>query len=319
MSPSSDKTMNADKVLQVVPKEFYDAYAKYTELSLDGPVSAGKKILYEYMVAETLEEVIAKLTVKLTGPTQVVDLNEAIPRYMIVFGFSAAGDPSAVMQTEVSKVIQASIHMTDCLIFDEEDNDAMSMDVPFLSVWIGSEVLHIVVCSTTLLTTSQVDVHSMLYLPPLRSLFKKPKFDSAPSMHISILYPKSRGSENLFSEWMGITKLLDPVMKPLDADEVDYNGGVCGLGHRVVEDVMKPTMKKKRVLVVNVWGGGNITEVTLVSLNLPLLCTPIGWQPIQLALNFIVTSITNCSLSIVMPFSFPSAFLSCRLLANTFS
>jgi hypothetical protein len=62
MSPSSDKTMNADKVLQVAPKEFYDAYAKYTELSLDGPVTARKKILYECMATETLEEVIEKLT-----------------------------------------------------------------------------------------------------------------------------------------------------------------------------------------------------------------------------------------------------------------
>jgi hypothetical protein len=200
------------------------------------------------------------------------------------------------MRTKVSKVIQASMHTTDCLTFDEEDNDAMSMDVPFPSVWIGSEVLWSVVCSTTLLTTSQVNVHSVLYLPPSQSLFK-----------------------NLFSEWMGITKLLDPVMRPLDVDEVDYNGGVCGLGHRVVEDVMKPTMKKKRVLVVNVWGSGNITEAALVSLNPPLLCTPVGWQPIQLALNLIVTCITNCSLSIVMPVSFASAFLSCRLPANTFS
>jgi hypothetical protein len=93
MSPSSDKTMNANKVLQVAPKEFYDVYAKYTELSLDGPVFTGKKILYECMAVETLEEVIEKLT----GPTQVVDLNEAIPRYMIVFGFSVVGDPSTVM------------------------------------------------------------------------------------------------------------------------------------------------------------------------------------------------------------------------------
>jgi hypothetical protein len=82
------------------------------------------------------------------------------------------------------------------------------------------------------LTTSQVDVHSVLYLPSSRSLFKKPKLDSAPSVHISVLYPKSRGSENLFSEWTRITKLLDPVMKPLDVDEVDYNDGVCRLGHR---------------------------------------------------------------------------------------
>jgi hypothetical protein len=175
---------------------------------------------------------------------------------MIVFGFSVARDPSTVMRTEVLKVIQASMHTTDCLTFDEEDNDAMSMDVPFPSVWIGSEVLRSVVCSTMLLTTSQVDVHSVLYLPPSRSLFKKPKLESAPSVHISVMYPKSRGSENLFSEWTGITKLLNPVMKPLDADEVDYNGGICGLGHRVVEDVIRLIIKKKRVLVVNVWAVG---------------------------------------------------------------
>jgi hypothetical protein len=249
MSPSSDKTMNADKVLQVALKEFYDAYAKYTSLSLDGPVTTGRKIMYECMAAETLEEVIQKLT----GPTQVVDLNEAIPRYIIVFEFSAAGDPSSVMQNEVLKVIQASIHTTDCMTFDDEDNDAMSMDVPFPSVWIGSELLRSVVCSTTLLATSQVAAHSVLYLPPSRSLFKKPILESAPSVHISVLYPKSGGSENLFNERTGITKLLDLVIRPFNADEVDYNGGVCGLGHRVVEDVMKPTMKKTRVLVVNVW------------------------------------------------------------------
>jgi hypothetical protein len=128
----------------------------------------------------------------------------------------------------------------------------------------------------------------VVYLPSSRSLFKKLKFDSASSMHISVLYPKSGGSDNLFSKWTGITKFLDPVMKPLNADEVDYNGGICGLGHRVVENVMKPTMKKRHVLVVNVWGGGNITEVALVSFIPPLLYTPIGWQPIQVAMNFVV-------------------------------
>jgi hypothetical protein len=223
------------------------------------------------------------------------------------------------MRNEVLKVIQASMHTTDCMTFDDEDNDAMSMDVPFMSAWIGSEVLRNVVCSTTLLATSQVAAHSVLYLPPSRSLFKKPTLDSAPSVHISVMYPKSGGSENLFNEWTGITKLLDPVMRPINTDKVDYNGSVCGLGHRVVEDVMKPTMKKKCVLVVNVWGSGNITEAALVSLNPPLFCTPVGWQPIQLALNFIVTCIMNCSLSIVMHVSFASTILSCRLPADTFS
>jgi hypothetical protein len=75
-------------------------------------------------------------------------------------------------------------------------------------------------------------------------------------MHISVLYSKSGGSKNLFSEWTGIPKLHNPIMKPVDVDEVDYNGGVCGVGHRVVEDVIKHTMKKKRILVVNVGAVG---------------------------------------------------------------
>jgi hypothetical protein len=144
------------------------------------------------------------------------------------------------------------MHTTDCVTFDEDDDDAMTMDVPFQSVWIGSEAFRSAVCSTTLVATSQVDVHSVLYLPPSRSLFKKPKFDTAPNVHIWVLYLKSRGSDNLFNEWMGITKLLDPMMKPLDANEVDNNGGVFRLGHRVVEDIMEPTMKKRRILVVKV-------------------------------------------------------------------
>jgi hypothetical protein len=70
----------------------------------------------------------------MAAETQVVDLNEAIPRYISVFGFSAAEDPSSMMRIEVLKVIQASMHTTDCMTFDDEDNNAMSMDVPFPSV-----------------------------------------------------------------------------------------------------------------------------------------------------------------------------------------
>jgi hypothetical protein len=49
--------MNADKVLQVAPKEFHEAYAKYTKFSLEQGVTAGKKILYKCMSAASLEEV----------------------------------------------------------------------------------------------------------------------------------------------------------------------------------------------------------------------------------------------------------------------
>lgn len=87
------------------------------------------------MSTESFEEVILKLT----RPTQVIDLKEAILRYIIVSGFTLAGDPASLIRAEVTKVIQASMHMTDCVTFNEEDDDAMTMNVPFPLVWFGSE------------------------------------------------------------------------------------------------------------------------------------------------------------------------------------
>jgi hypothetical protein len=116
MSPSSDKTINVDKVLQVAPKEFYDAYAKH---NLEQGVTVGKKILYECMSDASLEEVIHKLT----GPAQVVNLKEAVPRYIIVFGFTLMGDPSSLLRAKVTKM-----HTTDYVTFDDDNDDAMTMD-----------------------------------------------------------------------------------------------------------------------------------------------------------------------------------------------
>lgn len=62
-----------------------------------------------------------------------------------------------------------------------------------------------------------------------------------------------------------MSMLLDFVMKPLDLDEVDYNGGNCGIGHKVVEGVLKSTIKNRPILIVKLWGGGNITKVALVN------------------------------------------------------
>jgi hypothetical protein len=64
--------------------------------------------------------------------------------------------------------------------------------------------------------------------------------------------------DNKFNEFSGITKLLDLVMKSLEVDEVDYNGG-----HKVVEDILNPIIKNSCILVVNVWDDGYIIEFVL--------------------------------------------------------
>ena len=55
------------------------------------------------------------------------------------------------------------MHMMDYVTFDEEDDDAMTIDVLFLSICIGLEAFQSAVCSAIMLTTSQVDIHSMVY------------------------------------------------------------------------------------------------------------------------------------------------------------
>jgi hypothetical protein len=47
-------------------------------------------------------------------------------------------------------------------------------------------------------------------------------------------------------------------MKPHDLDEVNYNGGNCNIGHKVLKDLMKPTVKNQAFLVVSLRGGGNV-------------------------------------------------------------
>lgn len=60
MSPSFDKTLNAKKLLQIVPKGFYGAVAKFISISfVHGIVEFdGKRLLYNCMFAGSVEEEI---------------------------------------------------------------------------------------------------------------------------------------------------------------------------------------------------------------------------------------------------------------------
>lgn len=99
-------------------------------------------------------------------------------------------------------------------------------------------------------------------------------------MYFSITCPKIGFTNNPINEFTGITKLLELVMNFLDLDKVNYNGGIFRIGHKVVEVIMKPIIKNKFVLIVNLWNGGNITKVALVSFIMRALSLPIGCQPI---------------------------------------
>jgi hypothetical protein len=80
--PSSDKMVNIDKVLQVAPKEFHIAIAKFTSISLIYRVFK-KKILYDSMSEAIVDEAILKQS----NRSKVLDLTEEIPMYFVIFRF----------------------------------------------------------------------------------------------------------------------------------------------------------------------------------------------------------------------------------------
>lgn len=56
---------------------------------------------------------------------------------------------------------------------------------------------------------------------------------------------------------------MDPMLKSVDGG-IDWNDGACGVSHAVLEQLLKPAVRKTPVLIINVWGGGNITEIAMV-------------------------------------------------------
>jgi len=68
-----------------------------------------------------------------------------------------------------------------------------------------------------------------------------------------------------FKEFTKIQKPLEPFNFPIE-DEVDWNFRVCEVSHGLPERLLKSSMKATSTTIINDWGGGNITKITLVLL-----------------------------------------------------
>ena len=69
-----------------------------------------------------------------------------------------------------------------------------------------------------------------------------------------------------FSEFSGIKKLLDPCWdESLKAFAEDWAGGKCGVALPLLKQALLLALKKYDYRVVNIWGGGNVTALALVS------------------------------------------------------
>ena len=115
-----------------------------------------------------------------------------------------------------------------------------------------------------------------MYLPSTKRSFRKSVMDPRPVVHLIHCYPTAvdqREEFHTFSEFSGIKKELDPCWdESLKAPSEDWVGGKCGVALPLLRQALLPALKKYDCMVVNIWGGGNVIALALVSsLIQPLL------------------------------------------------
>ena len=118
--------------------------------------------------------------------------------------------------------------------------------------------------------------HRTMYLPSTERSFRKSVMDPRPVIHLIHCYPTAmdqREEFQTFSEFSGIKKELDPCWdESLKAPSKDWVSGKCGVDLPLLKQALLPVLKKYDCRVVNIWGGGNVTALALVSsLVQPLL------------------------------------------------
>jgi hypothetical protein len=219
------------------------------------------------------------------------DLDIAVasaPRLFAVFGFTSAGDPVPFSKHDVLTIANMATSRA-----REEDDDPMeegdddqpsrlqSIQAPML--WIGTARLRDTVGQVSRMKTSIFTTHTVYYQPHPRAGFKKSDFDAKPLVTLTLTFPK-RGEDSdhfdVFKRFTRIKKPLDWYQESADGD-VDWSGGDCGVSHKVLEQLLKPTVKDLAVTVINVWGGGNITEIAMVSISYHLPYTLPAYLPLH--------------------------------------
>ena len=211
-------------------------------------------------VAATLKDALTSLP--------VVD-NSSKPEVVVIFSYDTQGESLYVRANDVSAVNTR-------ILREEENQDEDAYDPPrrvLLApvVFICDSVGTVNVQAFAANSQSWIwSAHRTLYLPSTERNFRKFMMDPRPIVHVMVYYPSAidQGEEFLtFSEFSGIKKELDSVWdESLKPPSEDWAGGKCSVALPFMKQTILPAIKKYDCRVVNIWGGGNVTALALVSI-----------------------------------------------------
>ena len=246
------------------PSIYVEAVAKFAKVvvrSVDGTSS----LQFRVEVAATLKDALAILP--------AVE-RASKPKVVVIFSYDTHRESLYVRPTDVVSV-NAQILRED----DDQGEDAYSpprrvLKAPVLFICNSAGSVNV----QAFPANSQTRVwsaHRTTYLPSTERCFRKSVMDPRPVVHLIHCYLTAvdqREEFHTLSKFSGIKKELDPCWdESVKAPSEDWAGGKCGVALLLLKQALLLALKKYDCRVVNIWGGGNIIALALVS---PLLQKP---------------------------------------------
>ena len=240
------------------PSIYIEAVAKFAKVIVRS-TDATSSLQFRVKVVATLKDALAILPTIERLPK---------PKVIVIFSYNMHGESLYVRPTDV---ISINAH-----ILREEDNqeeDIYNLPKKVLKapvVFIYDSAGSVNVQAFALNSQTWVwSVHQKMYLPSTERSLRKLMMDPRLVVDLIPCYPTAmdkREEFQTFFKFSGIKKELDPCWdESLKAPSEDWAGGKCGVALPLLKQALLPTLKKYDCRVVNIWRGGNVTALALVS------------------------------------------------------
>jgi hypothetical protein len=243
------------------PNVYVLAVQKFAKCTVGTGMGAVK---YEVRVSRSLQETIESLRAPSSFYRSLTEKAEIF----FVFGFDGSGQSVLIKKPEfklLSERISKNVE-PDSEDSDSDDDNGTELVCPsyFLLEMSTSMTLYAEAASRNTCWSAST-TH---YLPSDGKPFKKAAIASKPLVNVSVLYNSVkdvREEWRSFSQFTGIRKEMHPVWdESREGRTQDWSGGKCSVPYGLIESLLQPALKKYKCVVINVWGGGNVTAVALV-------------------------------------------------------
>ena len=240
------------------PTIYVEAVAKFAKVNV-GSTETTSALGYSVDVAASLTDALANLP--------AIDRSSK-PEIVVVFSYDTQGESLYVRLLDVVSLKARILREDDSqdeVVFNQPRRVLLAPAI-FICDSAGSVNVQGFVANSQ---TRVWSAHRTMYLPSTERSFRKSVMDPRPVVHLIHYYPTivdQREEFHTFSEFSGIKKPLDPCSdKSLKAPAEDWAGGKCGVALPLLKQALLLALKKYDYKVVNIWGGGNVTALALVS------------------------------------------------------